>query len=89
MWRTMDVANGILLCRVLEQSPITTRRRGLQGPPPSGGAVPPVSALRLSQPRGEEYFNKGFWSDHLTMLQAYVEWRREVAASWLYVIIVY
>lgn len=27
---------------------------------------------------GKEYFNKGFASDHFTMLQAYVEWRREV-----------
>ncbi|CAE8588710.1 unnamed protein product [Polarella glacialis] len=28
---------------------------------------------------GKDYFNKGFASDHMTMLQAYVEWRREVA----------
>merc|ERR1740121_1994738 len=28
---------------------------------------------------GKDYFNKGFASDHLTCLQAYVEWRREVA----------
>lgn len=26
---------------------------------------------------GKDYFNKGFASDHLTMIQAYVEWRRE------------
>jgi len=30
-------------------------------------------------PTGKDYFNKGFASDHLTMLQAYSEWRREVA----------
>jgi len=29
-------------------------------------------------PTGKDYFNKGFASDHLTMLQAYSEWRREV-----------
>eukprot|EP00927_Polykrikos_kofoidii_P061750 TRINITY_DN56585_c0_g1_i1.p1 TRINITY_DN56585_c0_g1~~TRINITY_DN56585_c0_g1_i1.p1 ORF type:complete len:1077 (-),score=278.09 TRINITY_DN56585_c0_g1_i1:146-3376(-) len=28
---------------------------------------------------GKDYFNKGYASDHLTNLQAYVEWRREVA----------
>lgn len=28
---------------------------------------------------GKEYFNKGFASDHLTNLQAYVEWRRKCA----------
>jgi len=28
---------------------------------------------------GKDYFNKGFASDHFTMLQAYVEWRREAA----------
>eukprot|EP00931_Biecheleriopsis_adriatica_P075835 TRINITY_DN49613_c0_g1_i1.p1 TRINITY_DN49613_c0_g1~~TRINITY_DN49613_c0_g1_i1.p1 ORF type:complete len:1078 (+),score=294.15 TRINITY_DN49613_c0_g1_i1:93-3326(+) len=28
---------------------------------------------------GKDYFNKGFASDHLTMLQAYVEWRQQVA----------
>jgi hypothetical protein len=27
---------------------------------------------------GKDYFNKGFASDHLSMLQAYVEWRRAV-----------
>ncbi|CAJ1371357.1 unnamed protein product, partial [Effrenium voratum] len=26
---------------------------------------------------GKDYFNKGFCSDHLTNIQAYVEWRRE------------
>jgi len=30
---------------------------------------------------GKEYFNKGFNSDHLTCLQAYVEWRRAVRAG--------
>jgi ATP-dependent RNA helicase DHX36 len=30
---------------------------------------------------GKEYFNKGFNSDHLTSLQAYVEWRRAVKAG--------
>jgi len=28
---------------------------------------------------GKDYFNKGFASDHFTMVQAYVEWRRELA----------
>mmetsp|Transcript_19784 Transcript_19784/g.42928 ORF Transcript_19784/g.42928 Transcript_19784/m.42928 type:complete len:1083 (-) Transcript_19784:257-3505(-) len=28
---------------------------------------------------GKDYFNKGYASDHFTMLQAYVEWRREAA----------
>jgi len=28
---------------------------------------------------GKEYFNKGFASDHLTNLEAYSEWRRQVA----------
>merc|ERR1719265_2627579 len=31
-----------------------------------------------SGPTGKEYFNRGFSSDHLTSLQAYYEWRREV-----------
>jgi HrpA-like RNA helicase len=30
------------------------------------------------QPTGKDYFNKGFASDHITNVQAYVEWRREV-----------
>jgi len=36
-------------------------------------------APKSSKPTGKDYFNKGFASDHLTMLQAYAEWRREVA----------
>eukprot|EP00930_Biecheleria_cincta_P062256 TRINITY_DN4773_c0_g1_i1.p1 TRINITY_DN4773_c0_g1~~TRINITY_DN4773_c0_g1_i1.p1 ORF type:complete len:1075 (-),score=273.42 TRINITY_DN4773_c0_g1_i1:20-3244(-) len=31
-----------------------------------------------SKVTGKDYFNKQFASDHLTMLQAYCEWRREV-----------
>mmetsp|Transcript_2835 Transcript_2835/g.6690 ORF Transcript_2835/g.6690 Transcript_2835/m.6690 type:complete len:1015 (-) Transcript_2835:81-3125(-) len=30
---------------------------------------------------GKEYFDRGFGSDHLTQLQAYVEWRRAVKAG--------
>jgi len=36
-------------------------------------------AEKSQKATGKDYFNKGFASDHLTMLQAYVEWRREVA----------
>mmetsp|Transcript_63576 Transcript_63576/g.204842 ORF Transcript_63576/g.204842 Transcript_63576/m.204842 type:complete len:1089 (+) Transcript_63576:104-3370(+) len=38
-----------------------------------------VSTEKSSKVTGKDYFNKGFASDHLTMLQAYVEWRQEVA----------
>jgi len=31
---------------------------------------------------GKEYFNKGFHSDHLTALQAYVEWRKAVKGGY-------
>lgn len=37
------------------------------------------AAEKSKKATGKEYFNKGFASDHFTMLQAYVEWRREVA----------
>lgn len=38
-----------------------------------------VETEKSSAPTGKDYFNKGFASDHMTMLQAYVEWRREHA----------
>eukprot|EP00930_Biecheleria_cincta_P040679 TRINITY_DN27868_c0_g1_i1.p1 TRINITY_DN27868_c0_g1~~TRINITY_DN27868_c0_g1_i1.p1 ORF type:complete len:986 (+),score=128.47 TRINITY_DN27868_c0_g1_i1:179-3136(+) len=31
-----------------------------------------------TEPSGKDRFNKDFWSDHLTMVQAYAEWRQEV-----------
>eukprot|EP00913_Durusdinium_trenchii_P016785 g15775.t1 len=36
-----------------------------------------VSEQDKNKVTGKDYFNKGFASDHLTMIQAYVEWRRE------------
>lgn len=36
-----------------------------------------VTTEKSTEVTGKDYFNKGFASDHLTMLQAYVEWRRE------------
>jgi len=38
----------------------------------------PASEKNSKSATGKDYFNKGFASDHFTMLQAYVEWRREV-----------
>jgi len=38
----------------------------------------PGGAGASAKKTGKEYFNKGFNSDHLTCLQAYVEWRRAV-----------
>lgn len=38
-----------------------------------------VNSEKSTKPSGKDYFNKGYASDHLTNLQAYVEWRREVS----------
>jgi len=50
-----------------------------QSPNQSGGGRSPDSSRKKT---GKDYFNKGYSSDHLTMLQAYVEWRRAARAGY-------